>query len=148
MIKELDNKINKIKNKMEQDATEQNKKLEQQRIEIKALEEEKETLRLDLLKSIKKLFKGIVPNISVDEYGVKIRLQSDKEVYILDHLYKGTAFEIIDRKLAYKIVELYEQVYGEPKEKKGFTLSSLGSLNTGVYDVQAEYATSSISNNY
>jgi hypothetical protein len=120
MIKELDKEISKIRNQMEKEAQDQNEKLAKQQEELALLRERKEKIRCNLIKAIKKNFEGIIPNITVDEYGVKIRLidEAKNETYVLDHIYNDTSFDFIDRKTAYKIVDLYNQVYDMPVEKE------------------------------
>ena len=61
---------------------------------------------------IKRHFKGIVPSIHISEYGLAITFE-DK--YILDHVYEITSFNGITRNLAYKIIDEYNEVYGQVK---------------------------------
>lgn len=118
MIKELNKKIEDLNKQIAADQEVINKKKLSKQEQIKQLETEKEELKLDLHKSIENKFKGIIPTININEYGVKIRItdESNREVNVLDYLYNDTSFALISRKLAYSIVDLYNKVYGEPKE--------------------------------
>ena len=64
----------------------------------------------DLVKRIRKHFKGIMPSIDVTNWHVLIAYDSSK---FLDYQYGLTEFENISKKLAYKIIAEYEEVYGE-----------------------------------
>lgn len=63
----------------------------------------------ELVKRIKKHFKGITPSIDVTNWHVLI---SFNDVEFLDYRYGHTKFEGISKKLANKIIAEYEDIYG------------------------------------
>ena len=64
----------------------------------------------NLVKRIRKHFKGITPSIDVTNWHVLI---SYNDVEFLDYRYGHTKFEDISKKLCNTIIAEYEEVYGE-----------------------------------
>ena len=64
----------------------------------------------DLVKRIKKHFKGITPSIDITNWHILI---SFNDVEFLDYRYGHTKFEGITKKLCNTIISEYEAVYGE-----------------------------------
>jgi BMFP domain-containing protein YqiC len=78
------------------------------------LDEQERIAHDDLIKRIKKHFKGITPSIDVTNRHVLI---SFNDVEFLDYRYGHTKFEGISKKLCNKIIAEYEEVYGEIEKK-------------------------------
>jgi hypothetical protein len=123
MIKDLVLEIEKLKEQL--NSLEDDKKTIKE--DIEDYKKDIETGRLRLIDDILELFVGIKPTVKLDECGIEIRIKdSSNELFVLDYLYNDTSFEIIDRELACKIVDMYNETYGIPKEKQeyqGYTVT-------------------------
>ncbi len=79
------------------------------------IEEEKELLRLDLIKRIRKHFKGIKPHITINAHSICITVDTKEILYYGVRKFEWD--EHITNNLAYTIKSEYDELYGEPKEQ-------------------------------
>ena len=77
---------------------------------IDDINEQQEELRIELVKRIRKHFKGITLNVTVNSSHLLI---SYNDVEFLDYRVGHTSYQGMTRKLAEKIINEYEEVYGE-----------------------------------
>jgi len=97
------------------------------------LDREEKIAHDELVKRIRKHFKGITPSIDIKEWHILI---SYNDVEFLDYRVGHTSYKGITRKLADKIIKEYEEVYGQVEK-----------YNTGLARVKSDYAVLDLVNN-
>ena len=80
---------------------------------LELLKKEQIKLVKELESTINKHFRGVEVRIMVSESFLNVFINDG---LVLDYNYNKTIFYYITRKLAYKIIEEYEKVYGEVEE--------------------------------
>lgn len=96
----------------------------------------------ELVKRIKKHFKGITPSIDITDWHILI---SYNDVEFLDYRYGNTKFEGITKKLSNTIISEYEEVYGEIEKKKDYIGDYIVKhfrFGTRVFEPTAYYSSS------
>ena len=76
------------------------------------LDRQEQLVHDELVKRIRKHFKGLIPDIKVSQTQLKITFE---DIFIFAYLYNDWACVHISKKLAKIITKEYEEVYGEPK---------------------------------
>ena len=68
----------------------------------------------ELVKRIRKHFKGVMPSVTVSDKGIAITVQNNTEcVGVLDYKYGVVMFEHITKRLCDTIINEYIDIYGE-----------------------------------
>ena len=82
----------------------------------------------ELVKRIRKHFKGVMPSVNVSMSGVIIKFEGLK---IVKYVFGMYSFSAISRKLADKIISEYVDVYGYPEETSHIS-SIIGNVTTNI----------------
>ena len=77
------------------------------------LEKELVKLMKEFESTINRHFRGVEVTVMASESKLKVLINDNT---ILTHTYNKTSFDYITRKLAYKIIKEYEEVYGKIEE--------------------------------
>ena len=80
---------------------------------LELLKKEQIKLVKELESTINRHFKGVEVRVEFSESKLKVLINDNTVLY---HTYNKTSFGYITRKLAYKIIKEYEEVYGEIEE--------------------------------
>ena len=115
-IKELDIKRDKVIKDLASKQSDMKSYEEATQRILADIEEEKELLRLDLIKRIRKHFKGIKPYITINAHSICITVDTKEILYYGVRKFEWD--EHITNNLAYTIKSEYDELYGEPKEKQ------------------------------
>ena len=107
----------------------------------------KEQIKLvkELESTINKHFRGVEVRVMASESKLKVLINDNTVLY---HTYNKTSFYNITRKLAYKIIEEYESVYGEIEKEQDNCHATLTQTlcNNDLIDA-TRYATNVLLNN-